>query len=214
MGDSTPAWVHPTALVEEGVTLGANTRVWGGVHIRKEARVGHDTIVGEKTYLAYGVRVGNYVKINAVVYVCAEVEIEDFCMISAHTVFTNDRFPRSGNRQLTGLETSDPTEETLRTRVRRGVSIGANATIGPGLTLGEFSMVGMGSVVTRDVPPHALVLGNPARIAGWVCACGHPLVRSRRDAVIPPELRCERCERAYVREGEGVRPSGPIASAP
>jgi acetyltransferase-like isoleucine patch superfamily enzyme len=113
------------------------------------------------------------------VYICAEVEIEDFVMISAHTVFTNDRFPRSGNKELTGLETSDPTEETLKCRVGRGVSIGANATIGPGLTLGEFSMVGMGSVVTRDVPPHALVLGNPARVAGWLCACGHPLVRGR-----------------------------------
>src|SRR5204863_3975208 len=101
-----PAWVHPTALVEEGVSLGTNTRVWDGVHIRREAKIGHDCIVGEKSYVAYGVVIGNYVKINAVVYICAEVEIGDFCMISAHTVFTNDRFPRSGNRDLTGLETS------------------------------------------------------------------------------------------------------------
>jgi len=113
MSDARPAWIHPTALVEEGVTLGGNTRVWDGVHIRKNARIGHDCIVGEKTYVAYGVVIGNYVKINAVVYICAEVEIEDFVMISAHTVFTNDRFPRSGNKELTGLETSDPTEETL-----------------------------------------------------------------------------------------------------
>ena len=214
MSDARPAWIHPTALVEEGVSLGTNTRVWDGVHIRRNARIGHDCIVGEKTYIAYGVTVGNYVKINAVVYICAEVEIEDFVMISAHTVFTNDRFPRSGNRELTGLETSDVTEETLKTRVRRGVSIGANATIGPGLTLGEFSMVGMGSVVTKDVPPHALVLGNPARIAGWLCACGHPLVRGRGGAPVPPEARCERCRRDYVREGEGIRPVKPIASAP
>lgn len=214
MSEPRPAWVHPTALVEDGVTLGVNTRVWDGVHIRRNARVGHDCIVGEKTYIAYGVGVGNYVKINAVVYICAEVEIEDFVMISAHTVFTNDRFPRSGNRELTGLETSDVTGETLKTRVRRGVSIGANATIGPGLTLGEFSMVGMGSVVTRDVPPFALVLGNPARVAGWLCACGHPLVRGRGGAPVPPEMRCERCRRDYVREGDGVRPAKPIVSAP
>ena len=213
MSDARPAWIHPTALVEEGVTLGLNTRVWDGVHIRKNARIGHDCIVGEKTYVAYGVVIGNYVKINAVAYICAEVEIEDFVMISAHTVFTNDRFPRSGNKELTGLETSDPTEETLKCRVRRGVSIGANATIGPGLTLGEFSMVGMGSVVTRDVPPHALVLGNPARVAGWLCACGHPLVRGKAGTPVPPETRCERCGRNYVREGEGVRPVNPIVSA-
>lgn len=212
MSDARPAWIHPTALVEEGVTLGTNTRVWDGVHIRKNARIGHDCIVGEKTYVAYGVPIGNYVKINAVVYICAEVEIEDFVMISAHTVFTNDRFPRSGNKELTGLETSDPTEETLKCRVRRGVSIGANATIGPGLTLGEFSMVGMGSVVTRDVPPHALVVGNPARVAGWLCACGHPLVRGKAGTPVPPEIHCERCSRDYVREGEGVRPTKPIVS--
>jgi UDP-2-acetamido-3-amino-2,3-dideoxy-glucuronate N-acetyltransferase len=94
------------------------------------------------------------------------------------------------------------------------VSIGANATIGPGLTLGEFSMVGMGSVVTKDVPAHALVLGNPARVAGWLCACGHPLVRGRGGAPVPPEMRCDRCRRDYVREGEGIRPTKPIASAP
>jgi len=212
MSDARPAWTHPTALVEDGVTMGVNTRVWDGVHIRKNARIGHDCIVGEKTYIAYGVVIGNYVKINAVVYICAEVEIEDFVMISAHTVFTNDRFPRSGNKELTGLETSDVTEETLKTVVRRGVSIGANATIGPGLTLGEFSMVGMGSVVTRDVPPHALVVGNPARVAGWLCACGHPLVKGKAGTPIPPELHCERCRRDYVREGEGVRPAKPIVS--
>jgi acetyltransferase-like isoleucine patch superfamily enzyme len=210
-----PPWVHPSALVEEGVVLGVNTRVWDAVHLRRGARIGHDCIVGEKSYVAYDVVIGNYVKINAAVYVCAGVEIGDFCMLSAHTVFTNDRFPRSGNRELTGLETSDPTEETLRTRVGRGVSIGANATIGPGLDLGEFSMVGMGSVVTRNVPAHALVLGNPARVAGWLCACGHLLFRvGKGDPPSSPALRCERCNREYSRSGAGVSPVAPIHSAP
>ena len=217
MSEARPAWIHPSALVEEGVSLGTNTRVWDGVHIRRGARIGHDCIVGEKTYIAYDVVIGNFVKMNAVVYICAGVEIGDFCMISAHTVFTNDRFPRSGNRELTGLETSAPTEETLLTRVRRGVSIGANATIGPGLELGEFSMVGMGSVVTKPVPAHALVLGNPARVAGWLCACGHLLFRAAKGGPGPApgaELRCERCDREYVRAGDGVKPVRPIPSAP
>jgi len=214
MIDPRPAWIHPTALVEEGVELGLNTRIWDGVHIRRQARVGHDCIVGEKTYIAYGVRIGHYVKINAVVYICAGVEIEDFCMISAHTVFTNDRFPRAGNRELTGLETSDPTDETLFTRVRRGVTIGANATIGPGVTLGEFSMIGMGSVVTRDVPAHAVALGNPARVVRWVSACGAPLLRANERAGEPRRIRCDRCAREYQWDGTALRPLEPIRSAP
>jgi acetyltransferase-like isoleucine patch superfamily enzyme len=207
-----PAWKHATALVEEGVVLGAGTRVWDGVHVRSGARIGRSVIVGEKTYIAYGVAIGDQVKINASVYICAGVTIEDFCMISAHTVFTNDRFPRAGNIELTGLETSAPTEETLATRVCRGVTIGANATIGPGVTLGEFCMVGMGSVVTRDVAPFALVVGNPARPAGWVSACGHPLVRgsgARPASGGAVALTCERCRRSYVWDAAGVRPVEP-----
>lgn len=193
MSDTAPAWVHPSALVETGVVLGAGSKVWDGVHIRHGARVGRSCIVGEKSYIAYDVVIGDFVKINASVYICAAVTVDDFCMISAHTVFTNDKFPRAGNRDLTGLETSDPTEETLRCQVKRGTTIGANATIGPGITLGEFSMIGMGSVVTHDVPAHALVAGNPARRVGWVCVCGHPLGD-------PPEettVTCERCRRRY-----------------
>src|SRR5262249_15388035 len=163
-----------------------------------------------KSYVAYDVVIGDFVKINAAVYVCAAVTIEDFCMISAHTVFTNDRFPRAGNRELTGLETSDPTDETLATRVRRGTTIGANATIGPGVTLGEFSMVGMGSVVTKTVPPHALVVGNPARQIGWVCRCGHPVVRfdeiAERVASWP--IGCTQCGKSYVRAGVRFVPCG------
>lgn len=191
--------------------LGDHTSVWDGVHIRHGARLGHHCIVGEKSYIAYDVQIGNYVKINAVVYICAGVVIGDFCMIAAHTVFTNDRFPRSGNRELTGLETSDVTEETLNTRLGRGVTIGANATIGPGVTLGEFSMVGMGSVVTKDVPAHALVIGSPARVSGWLSACGEPLVRGAGD---PGPRHCERCGREYLFDGTSLSPKAPIASAP
>jgi len=169
--------VHESALLEDGVRLGEGTRVWDNVHLRRNARIGKHCIIGEKTYVAYEVPIGDYCKLNACVYVCAGVAIEDFVMIAAHTVFTNDVFPRAGNVALTGLETSDPTSETMLTRVRRGVTIGANATIGPGVELGAFSMIGMASVVTRDVPAHALVIGNPARQVGWVCVCGHRILR-------------------------------------
>src|SRR5262249_44577665 len=136
----------------------------------------------------------------------------DFCMISAHVVFTNDRFPRAGNRALTGLETSDPTDETVATRVGRGTTIGANATVGPGVSLGEFSMIGMGSVVTRNVIPHALVVGNPARQIGWVCVCGHPIEKWREKPAAPSgvvegaaPLTCRECGRSFLVSGGAMR---------
>lgn len=185
--------IHPTALVEAGVTLGEGTSVWDSVHIRRGARIGRNCIVGEKTYVAYDVVVGDMVKLNACVYVCAGVTIEDGVMVAAHTVFTNDVFPRATDPELRELATSAPTEHTLATRVCRGATIGANCTIGPGLTLGEFCMVGMGSVVTRDVPPHALVLGNPARVRGLVCWCGKPVLQLR-DGAAHPEPGVYTCE--------------------
>lgn len=196
-------WVHPTAIVESDVTLGSSTKVWDAVHIRHGARIGHDCIIGEKSYVAYDCVIGNFVKINACVYICAGVSIDDFCMVSAHVVFTNDRYPRAGNRELNGLETSDPTEETANTRVERGVTIGANATIGPGVTLGAFSMIGMGSVVTHDVPAYRLVAGSPVRPIGWVCVCGQRLIIATDAAkrpVVGTSVICHRCQRQYALE--------------
>jgi len=206
MSGTDAIWVHPTAIVECGVTLGSGTKIWDAVHIRRGARVGQDCIVGEKTYVAYDCVIGNFVKINASVYVCAGVTIGDFCMISAHVVFTNDRYPRAGNLRLTALETSEPTDETLSTYVERGVTIGANATIGPGIRLGAYSMIGMGSVVTHDVPAHSLVVGNPARAIGWVCACGQPLAietDASTQLTFGKPVSCRRCQRRYIFESPG-----------
>lgn len=203
MAGTDATWVHPTAIVESDVTLGSGTKIWDAVHIRRGAQVGQGCIVGEKSYIAYDCVIGNFVKLNASVYVCAGVTIGDFCMISAHVVFTNDRYPRAGNRQLTALEISEPTDETSSTYVERGVTIGANATIGPGVRLGAHSMIGMGSVVTHDVPAHRLVAGNPARMIGWVCVCGLPLA-IERDASTQPTfgkpVSCRRCQRQYLLE--------------
>ena len=192
--------VHPTALIEDGVAIGPGSSVWDGVHIRKNARIGRKCIIGEKTYVAYDVQIGDLCKLNAVVYVCAGVTIEDGVMISAHTVFTNDRFPRAADPELQDLLSSDPNEETLHTTVRRGVTIGAGAVIGPGVTIGEFAMVGMASVVTRDVPAHALVIGNPARPRGLVCRCGHPVLKLAATQELPTtgSFPCEKCARTLV----------------
>jgi UDP-2-acetamido-3-amino-2,3-dideoxy-glucuronate N-acetyltransferase len=189
MTDAAPR-VHPTAIVEAEVLLGAGTSVWDGVHIRRGARIGRECIVGEKTYVAYDVRIGDRCKLNANVYVCAGVTIEDGVMVAAHTVFTNDLHPRATDPDLRALATSAPTAATLATWVRRGATIGANCTIGPGVELGAYCMVGMGSVVTADVPPHALVIGNPARLVGAVCACGEVVARAVGNVVPSGVHRC------------------------
>ncbi len=171
------ARIHPTALVEDGVCLGEGTSVWDNVHIRKNATIGDQCIIGEKSYIAYDVRIGHRVKINAMVYICAAVTIEDGVMISAGTIFTNDRFPRATTPDLKQLRSSDPNEETLPTLVRAGATIGAACTIGNDLEIGRFAMVGMGSLVTKSVPDFHLVIGHPARSVGCVCRCGHLMVR-------------------------------------
>src|SRR5262245_43378785 len=110
--------IHPTALIEEGVVLGDETAVWDNVHIRHGARLGEQCIVGEKSYIAYDVVIGSRVKINAFVYVCTGVTIEDGVMISAGTIFSNDRFPRATTSDLSALRPSEPDEHTLLTLVR------------------------------------------------------------------------------------------------
>ena len=187
---SDPAYrVHPTAIVEDGVQIGAGTAIWDGVHIRHGARLCRDCIVGEKSYIAYDVRIGDLCKINAHAYLCAGVELGEGCMISAHVVFTNDRAPRATNPEVTELRTSAPDEHTLSSRVGRGATVGANATIGPGVSLGAFCMVGMGSVVTRDVPPHGLVVGNPARLVGLVARDGTRVLSIDPDEGLPAASR-------------------------
>jgi UDP-2-acetamido-3-amino-2,3-dideoxy-glucuronate N-acetyltransferase len=190
--------IHPTAIVEDGVVIGRGTAVWDNVHIRHGARLGEDCIVGEKSYIAYDVHVGDRVKINAFVYVCAAVTIEDGVMISAGTIFTNDRFPRATTPDISALRPSTPDEHTRTTLVRTGATIGAGCVVGCDLEIGRFAMVGMGSVVTRSVPDFHLALGHPARSIGCVCRCGEPFLRFEPGARIShEETACPACGRRY-----------------
>lgn len=185
--------IHPTALVEDDVTIGDGTAVWDHAHLRSGARVGRDCIIGEKAYLAGGVIVGDRVKINACAYLCAGVHLAAGVMVAAHVVFTNDRFPRATDPDLRQLLASTPGPTTEATFVGRGATLGANATIGPGLRVGEFAMVGMGAVVVADVPAHGLVLGNPARLVGLVGRDGRPVLRFAAGEGLPAQARvaCE-----------------------
>jgi UDP-2-acetamido-3-amino-2,3-dideoxy-glucuronate N-acetyltransferase len=205
--------IHPTAIVESDVRIGAGTAIWDNAHIRRGAEIGADCIVGEKSYIAPDVRVGNRVKINAFVYVCSAVTIEDGVMLSAGVIFTNDRYPRATTPDLQQLRTSDPDEHTESTLVREGATIGAGARVGCRLTIGRFAMVGMGAVVTKSVPDFALVLGVPARWVGYVCRCGEPLVRVEEHDVDSEHLSCGACALQYLLKDEIVSELTSLAGA-
>lgn len=199
------AKIHPTALIEDGVSLGADTSVWDNVHIRHDTSIGRSCIIGEKTCIAYGISIGHRVKINAHCFICNGVTIEDGVMISAGTIFTNDRFPRATTPDLKELRPSDPDEETLPTLVREGATIGAGCVIGNDLTIGRFAMVGMGALVTKSVPDFHLVIGQPARSVGAVCRCGKPICKF--DETSETILTCT-CGLRYQREGQTIREYG------
>jgi len=198
-------FVHPTAIIEEGVTLGAGTAVWDNVHIRHSTTLGEQCIVGEKSYIAYGVKIGKRVKINAFVYICTAVTIEDGVMISAGTIFTNDRFPRATTPDLSQLRPSEPDETTLPTLVREGATIGAGCVIGNDLVIGRFAMIGMGALVTRSIPDFHLAIGHPAVSIGCVCRCGHILLRFARDEKVEGvKQTCSACGLQYSINGDVV----------
>ncbi len=190
--------VHPTAIVEEGVEIGAGTSIWDNVHIRRSTHIGEECIIGEKTYIAYDVRIGNRVKINAMVYICAGVTIQDGVMISAGTIFTNDRFPRATTPDLRHLCPSEPDEHTLPTLVKEGATIGAGSTIGNNLVIGRFAMVGMGSLVTKSVPDFHLAIGHPAVSVGCVCRCGQVIHRFKEFCPENCEVTCVECGLRYT----------------
>ena len=164
-------FVHETAEVSKGAVIGKNTKIWHQSQIREGAKIGENCIISKCVYIDFDVLIGNNVKIQNGVSVYHGVEVEDDVFLGPHMTFTNDLYPRAFNSNW----------ELVKTLVKRGASIGANATIICGITIGEYAMIGSGSVVTKSVPDYGLVFGNPAKLKGFVCKCGRKAVKIGED---------------------------------
>ena len=179
------AFVHPTSLVDEPCSIGSGTKIWHFCHISPGSRIGANCSLGQNVFVARNVQVGDNVKIQNNVSLYEGLILEDYVFCGPSCVFTNVRTPRSAFPR-------NQSSDYARTLVKRGASIGANATIVCGTTIGENAFVAAGAVVTKDVPPFALVAGVPAHIIGWACECGLTLHFRERAAT------CE-CGRSYTK---------------
>lgn len=175
--------IHPTACVDQPVAIGEGTKIWHFCHVSAHATIGRQCILGQNVFVGPRVVIGDRVKIQNNVSVYEGVTLEDDVFCGPSAVFTNVINPRS---------TIERKHEFRPTRVRRGATIGANATILCGVTIGRYALVGAGAVVTSDVQDYALVMGVPARRTGWVCECGRTLSKSQAG-----DWFCPACERSY-----------------
>lgn len=184
--------IHKTAEVSELAAVGENTRIWHYVHVRERARIGCNCNLGKAVYVDFDVVIGDNVKIQNRASIYHGVVIEDGVFIGPHACLINDKTPRSISPE--GSLKRDGDWEVGRVLVRYGASVGTGAIILPQVTIGRFAMVGAGSVVTRNVPDNGLVLGNPARLVGFVCACGKRLFEDEEgdDVVL---MGCRACQR-------------------
>jgi UDP-2-acetamido-3-amino-2,3-dideoxy-glucuronate N-acetyltransferase len=180
-----PYFAHESSFVDPGAEIGEDTKIWHFCHIMPGSRIGRRCNIGQNVVVSPGVIIGDNVKIQNNVSVYTGVELEDDVFCGPSMVFTNVATPRSHVSRK---------HEYLRTRVGKGATLGANCTIVCGHDVGEYAFVGAGAVVTRDVPPFALVVGNPARHAGWMCMCGVRLGGTRD---LPVEVVCAACGSQY-----------------
>jgi UDP-2-acetamido-3-amino-2,3-dideoxy-glucuronate N-acetyltransferase len=184
-------FVHETAVVDEGCQIGEGTKIWHYTHVQKGAVIGKNCVLGQNVNVGNNVRIGNHVKIQNNVSIYEGVTLEDYVFCGPSMVFTNILDPRCEFPQR-------GSEFYVRTLVKYGASIGANATIVCGNTIGRFAFVGAGALVTKDVPDYALVVGNPAFLVGWMCRCGKRLTFDGENA------QCSRCSRLYRKEGDHI----------
>jgi UDP-2-acetamido-3-amino-2,3-dideoxy-glucuronate N-acetyltransferase len=187
-------FVHESSYVDEPCEIGEGTKIWHFSHVMSGSKVGRRCNIGQNVVISPDVRIGDNVKIQNNVSVYTGVELEDDVFCGPSMVFTNVVNPRSHVSRK---------DEYRRTLVRRGASIGANATVVCGNTIGQYAFIGAGAVVTRDIPDYALVVGNPGRIAGWMCRCGVKLELSR-DLQKDQDATCQACGASYAKRGGAV----------
>lgn len=183
MSNRNNVHIEDSAVVSERAAIGEGTNIWHFAQVRENASIGRNCNIGKGVYIDFDVNIGDNVKIQNLVSVYHGVIIEDDVFVGPHVVFTNDMYPRSF---------SGESWKVYPTTIEKGASLGANSTIICGNSVGEYAMVGAGSVVTEDVPCHALVVGNPARIIHAVCMCGQPL---NDDDVVAGVDICHTCGR-------------------
>ena len=181
-------YVHPTSVVDEDVQIGASTKIWHFCHIQSGAVIGEHCSFGQNVNVSNNVKIGNGCKVQNNVSIYEGVELEDDVFCGPSCVFTNDLTPRAKYPKGHAAY--------RKTLLKRGASVGANATILCGHTIGEWAMIAAGAVVVSDVPNHALMMGVPARVRGWVCECGD---------VLSDDLVCDKCGRTYFESGEGLK---------
>ena len=172
-------YIHPSAEVSPDAIIGAGTRIWRQAHVREHARIGENSTIGEGVHIDVHVKIGSHVKIQNHVSIFEGVTLEDGVFIGPHACFTNDLYPRAITPDGRVMRADDWT--ITPTLVKYGASIGAGSIIVCGVTIGSFALVGAGSVVTRDVPAHSLVYGNPAYQRGYVCRCARRLSNVREE---------------------------------
>ena len=182
------SFIHPSAVIDEGASVGEGTRVWHWCHIMKGAIIGDNCNIGENAFIESGVKLGNGVKVKNNVALYTGIECEDNVFLGPNCVFTNVSNPRSF------IERKNEFKKTI---IRRGATIGANATIVCGHDIGEYAFVGAGSVVTKTVPPYTMVVGNPAKFYSYVCSCGYKL---------DPNLICPNCKKEYIFDNNEIKP--------
>lgn len=187
-------WAHKTSEIQKGAKIGGETKIYQHSQILKGAQIGKNCVIGHNCFISSGAKLGNGVKLESNIDVWDLVTLEDYVFVGPSVVFTNDLTPRAKYPKRKYPEYG----KWLPTLIKEGAAMGANATVICGIVVGRWAMIGAGAVVTEDVPDYAIVVGNPARIIGWICECGNKIEFARGKAI------CRMCKKKYQKKDNKV----------